>query len=117
VPAGCPQVLFLEVAPGEGRDALQRVADAALARFRAAGLAHEDGKPFAPHITVAKTSRLIGHKRHKGAARGARGIWGARSEAEQGGRTFSVPAACCCTPPSQAITTTATAAASQSCPG
>jgi hypothetical protein len=61
-------VLFLEVAPGPGRDVLQQVAGAALAHFRAAGLAHEDGKPFAPHVTIAKTSRLIGHKRHKSAA-------------------------------------------------
>lgn len=31
------------------------------------GLLHEDGKPFTPHITIAKTSRLIGKRK--------RGVW------------------------------------------
>lgn len=67
--------MFLEVAPGAGREALGAIAAAAAGRFRACGLLHDDGKPFAPHITVAKTSRLLGHggKRHRGggAAAGA----------------------------------------------
>ena len=68
------QVLFLEVASGPGRDQLDAVAALAVEHFRAAGLKHEDGKPITPHITVAKTSRLLGHggggKRRRGGGRG-----------------------------------------------
>jgi len=59
------QVLFLEVAPSPSRDQLAAVAAAAVTHFRTAGLLHEDGKPFSPHVTIAKTSRLLSNSKRR----------------------------------------------------
>lgn len=64
MPPCCGQVLYLDVAAGSERDALMAVGAMTQSHFRSAGLMHDDGKGFNPHITIAKTSRLIGrHKR------------------------------------------------------
>jgi hypothetical protein len=64
------QVLYLDVAPGAARDGLVQLGEATLQHFKAAAggslAVDEGGRGFTPHVTVAKTSRLIG-RRQKGA--------------------------------------------------
>lgn len=63
------QVLYLDVAEGDAKQALLRLGAAVIKHFsNAAGgtlAIDEGGRGFTPHVTVAKTSRLIG-KRRKG---------------------------------------------------
>jgi hypothetical protein len=71
------QVLYLDVSPGRARDQLQRLGDAIVSHFQAAGgdlVLPEPGRGFTPHVTVAKTSRLQGRRHHHpGKGRGGRG--------------------------------------------
>lgn len=67
------QVLYLDVAPGPARDSLMTLGSTVIEHFSAAAggslLVPGEDKPFIPHITVAKTSRLMGRHR-KGASGG-----------------------------------------------
>jgi hypothetical protein len=59
----CLQVLYLDVAPGQASEQLQRLGEAVISHFRAQGseiVVEEPGRGFTPHVTVAKTSRLLG---------------------------------------------------------
>jgi 2'-5' RNA ligase len=61
-PAAAAQVLFLEVAAGEGREQLLLLEAEARRAFSAHGLLPPGCKPFEPHVTVAKLSRLRGRR-------------------------------------------------------
>lgn len=57
------QVLYLDVAPGQALEQLQRLGEAVISHFRTQGsliVVEEAGRGFTPHVTVAKTSRLLG---------------------------------------------------------
>ena len=53
-------MLYLDVRPGEGLQRLQALAAATRAHFDAAGLLLQADRPFVPHVTIAKTSKLQG---------------------------------------------------------
>uniref|UniRef100_A0A383VL78 A-kinase anchor protein 7-like phosphoesterase domain-containing protein n=1 Tax=Tetradesmus obliquus TaxID=3088 RepID=A0A383VL78_TETOB len=63
------QVLYIDFAPGPALDSLMQLAAAATQHLKAAAggslAVDEGGRGFTPHVSVAKTSRLIG-KRRKG---------------------------------------------------
>lgn len=63
------QVLYIDFAPGPALDSLMQLAAATTQHLKAAAggslAVDEGGRGFTPHVTVAKTSRLIG-KRRKG---------------------------------------------------
>jgi 2'-5' RNA ligase len=60
--------LFLKVAEGPGLHQLHTLANVLVEAFQGSGLVADD-KPFDPHVTIAKTSRMIG-KRGRGEASG-----------------------------------------------
>jgi hypothetical protein len=63
----CLQVLYLDVAPGQASEQLQRLGEAVISHFCAQGseiVVVGPGRGFTPHVTVAKTSKLLGG-RHK----------------------------------------------------
>ena len=60
------QVLFLEVAEGEGRQQLLVLEQAVRQAFAGAGLLGDDSQAFLPHVTIAKLSRLKGRRKRPG---------------------------------------------------
>lgn len=54
------QVLYLDVQPDGGLQQLQALATATRAHFAAAGMLLQADRPFVPHVTIAKTSKLQG---------------------------------------------------------
>ena len=52
------QVLYLDVAEGEGREGLVRLEAAARAALAGLGIALNSSGAFTPHVTIAKTSKL-----------------------------------------------------------
>jgi 2'-5' RNA ligase len=80
------QVLFLQVAPGDGLAKLHRLNDAVVAAFQAAGL-YKDQPPFEPHATIAKMSKLY-NKQRKAAGKRFPAAAYAELENMEGGRVL-----------------------------
>lgn len=81
-----PQVLYLDVMPGEGLERLMALAGAARAHFQAAGLLLQADQAFTPHVTIAKTSKLLGNGGRAGGRHGrghGHGRRGWRAEREE----------------------------------
>lgn len=58
-PTGMPQVLFLDIAQDSGLERLMQLAAASRAHFAEHRLLLQAGQAFVPHVTVAKSSKLV----------------------------------------------------------
>ncbi len=93
-------MLFLDVAAGEGRQQLVLLEQAVREAFGSAGLRPHDSRPFQPHVTIAKMSKMKGRRTW---LLGMGGAWppvtdGATcwcSPRHSGADISAIPAACC----------------------
>ena len=59
------QVLYLDVMPGAGLDAMLSLVEAARERLAQAGIESTDDRDFTPHVTIAKMSKVRSRRRGK----------------------------------------------------
>lgn len=59
------QVLYLDVMPGAGLDAMHSLVKAARERLAQAGIESTDDRDFTPHVTIAKMSKVRSRRKSK----------------------------------------------------
>ena len=59
------QVLYLDLMPGKGLDAMISLVNTAKEQLAQAGIESTDGRKFTPHVTIAKMSKVRTRQRGK----------------------------------------------------